>query len=104
MQGLIRSGVACLQVVNVLLKASNQTDEHFKLRRGNPGQDLTAGFGNHCFHFSDNGSRFLSEFNSLGATVAGTGLSGDQPLLFQLVKRTHQLRLLNTNRLCQLNL
>jgi len=74
--------------VDVLLKTGDESDQHFQLSGGNTGQDLPSRFTDDGFHLSDNRGRFFRQFDPLGATVAGAGLSGDESLLFQLVKGT----------------
>jgi hypothetical protein len=52
MQGLFMLSVARLQLMDVLLKASNETDEH----SSSAGETLTgfpARFADHGFHFSN---------------------------------------------------
>ncbi|MNY98901.1 hypothetical protein D3C78_154600 [compost metagenome] len=82
--------IAGLELIDVLLKTSNHINQLFQLSRRYPGQDLPSRFTDNSFHLSDDRRCFFSELNAFGTAIAGAGLPGNQPLLLQLIERTHQ--------------
>src|SRR5690606_27495475 len=69
--------VAGLQLVNVVLKTRNHSDELLQFCRRNTRQNFPTCFTDNGFHLSDDRCRFVSQFDTFGTTIAGAGLPGN---------------------------
>ncbi len=67
-------------------------------------RDFITGLTYHLFHLVDQRFGFFRQLDAFGPPIACAGLARNEPFLLQLIERTHQRRLFNTDSFRQLDL